>query len=76
MTAIKVEKETQVSVGVPFTYLLLTIRRARSMLNSMLSKMPRRPSKDLMAVGLVDDKYPRPSSLTLLCKPINSVLRI
>ena len=75
MTAIKVEKETSVSANVRFAYLSLIIRRARSMSNSMPSKMPRRPFKGLMAVGLVDDKYQPLSSLTLSCKPINRIFK-
>jgi hypothetical protein len=71
VNAIKVEKETQVSPDVQFSYLSLTIRRARSMSNLTPSRMPKKPSKDSMVVGLVDDKYPQPLSLTLLCKPIN-----
>jgi hypothetical protein len=75
VTAIKVEKETQVSPDLRFFYLLLIIRRARSMSNSMLSKMPKRPFKDSMGVGLVDDKYLQPLSLTLSCKLINRMLK-
>jgi hypothetical protein len=75
VTAIKVEKETQVSPNVCSFYSSLTIRRARSMLNSMPSKMPKKPFKDSMAVGLVDDKYLQPLSLTLSCKLINRMLK-
>ena len=75
MTAIKVEKETQVSPDVLFFYFSLTVRRARSMSSSMLSKMPKRLFKDSMAVGLVDDKYLQPLFLTLSCKLINRMLK-
>jgi hypothetical protein len=37
--------------------------------------MPKRPFKGSMAVGLVDDKYPQPLSLTLSCKLINRMLK-
>ena len=75
VTAIKVEKETQVSPDVRFFYLSLTVHRARSMSNSMLSKMPKRLFKDSMVVGLVDAKYLQPLSLTLSCKLINRMLK-
>ena len=63
------------SLDLRFLYLSLTIRRARSMSNLTLSKMPKRPFKDSMAVGLVDDKYLQPLSLTLSCKLINRMLK-
>ena len=63
------------SLEVRSLYLLLNIRRARFMSNSMLLKMPKRPFKDSMAVGLVDDKYLQPLSLTLSCKLINRMLK-
>ena len=77
VAAIKVEKETQVSLDldVHLLYLSLTKRRAKFMSNSMLSKMPKWPFKDSMAVGLVDDKYLQPLSLTLSCKLINRMLK-
>ena len=62
-------------LDVHLLYLSLTIRRAKFMSNSMLSKMPKRPFKDSMAVGLVDDKYLQPLSLTLSCKLINRMLK-
>lgn len=72
VTAIKVEKETQVSFrrGLHFEQVLHDIRE-RFMLSSILSNPQRKPLKVSMDAGSEDDKS-RPHSYPMpLCRPTN-----